>query len=75
MLLTDEDKLMYVYLGGLSSLTEAFSVIHGMYHEATACHVLTDLCDCQSLVLELLRVALEHSEDSTNRKRMQNIPG
>lgn len=71
VLLSDDDRLIYVYMGGLTSLSEAFSVIHGMYHEATACHVLTDLCDCQSLLLDLLRVvvAADHlSDDSTTRK-------
>jgi len=63
VLVTDEDRYTWVLMSGLTMLSEAFGFIHGMYHEATACHVLTDMSDCLSLIISLLTVALSKVED------------
>lgn len=63
VLVTDGDKLMWILLSGLTVLSEAFGFIHGMYHEATACHVLTDLSDCLCIIKSLLCVAMEKMDE------------
>jgi len=54
-------------MGGLSTLSEAFTVIHGMYHESTTCHVLTDLCACLNMITAMLSLAKQCS-DSAEKK-------
>ena len=67
MLITEDDKFIWILMGGLTALSEAFGFIHGMYHEATACHVLTDISDCLFIMKSLLSVALARTEEEYNR--------
>ena len=40
---TNEDRLFVVFNNGLSLLYEAFNMLQMMFHEATACHVTTEV--------------------------------
>lgn len=62
VLVNSEDQLVWILMSGFTVLSEAFGYIHSMYHEATACHVLTDISDCLRLIKSLLGVALEKEE-------------
>lgn len=51
----DEDRLFVVFNGGIAMCFEALSTLHSMYHEATACHVLSDLQELLSELLHLVK--------------------
>lgn len=70
LLVNDDDVYNWVLMSGLASLSEAFSFVHGMYHEATACHVLTDICACLSLICRCLKVANDRIDDGNDRQGM-----
>ena len=52
---TSEDRMMVLQRSGLSMLHEAFNTIYLMHHEATACHVASDLVDILHIILDMLK--------------------
>ncbi|XP_049955909.1 ubiquitin carboxyl-terminal hydrolase 34 [Schistocerca serialis cubense] len=52
---SDDDRLYVIYNGGLQLAFEALQTLHTMYHEATACHVLSDLLELLSLLCDFLK--------------------
>ena len=66
---TNEDRLYVVFNNGLSLLYEAFNMLQMMFHEATACHVITELGDLLSIFSELVKsVRLQNRATSSNLK-------
>ncbi|KAL9953976.1 hypothetical protein ACROYT_G041461 [Oculina patagonica] len=61
LLQTEEDRLTVVVNQGLLTLSDAFSTLHMMYHEATACHVTGDLTEVLMLLHNLLVCCRPHS--------------
>jgi len=41
-------------------ILQAFSTLHVMHHEATACHVTGDIIDLLSLMTQVLKVAHQY---------------
>ncbi|CAB3983712.1 Ubiquitin carboxyl-terminal hydrolase 34 [Paramuricea clavata] len=60
LLQTEEDKLTVALNNGLMSLADAFTTLHLMYHEATACHVTGDLTDVLSVMLNIFNCCRAH---------------
>lgn len=60
---TPEDRMLVLQRGGLNMLHEAFNTVHMMHHEATACHVASDIVDILRLVLHLLRTLKQTLSD------------
>nr|XP_042908715.1 ubiquitin carboxyl-terminal hydrolase 34 [Parasteatoda tepidariorum] len=54
---TTEDRIFVIYNNGLPLLFQAFYTLHMMYHEATACHVTSDMVDLLAIVQDLLKTA------------------
>ncbi|CAH3140586.1 unnamed protein product [Pocillopora meandrina] len=61
LLQTDEDRLTVVVNQGLLTLSDAFTTLHMMYHEATACHVTGDLTEVLMILHNLLVCCRPHS--------------
>ncbi|XP_064621669.1 ubiquitin carboxyl-terminal hydrolase 34-like isoform X2 [Lineus longissimus] len=59
---TNDDRLMLLYNNGLQMMTEAFSTLHMMFHEATACHVTGDIVELLQIVTPVLKAARVYSE-------------
>ena len=59
---SNEDRLFVVYNNGFSIIFDAFSMLHIMYHEATACHVTGEIVDLISIFADLVKaVRLQRS--------------
>lgn len=61
LLQTEEDRLTVVVNQGLLTLSDAFTTLHMMYHEATACHVTGDLTEVLMILHNLLVCCRPHS--------------
>lgn len=61
LLQTEEDRLTVVINQGLLTLSDAFTTLHMMYHEATACHVTGDLTEVLMILHNLLVCCRPHS--------------
>ncbi|XP_014226620.1 ubiquitin carboxyl-terminal hydrolase 34 isoform X1 [Trichogramma pretiosum] len=69
---TDEDRLFVVYNGGLAMSLEAFSMLHIMYHEATACHVSGDLAELIAIIVEFVRCVRQARDTPEPRNILGN---
>ena len=66
---TNEDRLYVVFNNGLSLVYEAFNMLQMMFHEATACHVISELSDILSIFSELVKaVRLQNRVTTSNLK-------
>merc|ERR1719367_967750 len=66
---TNEDRLFVVFNNGLSLLYEAFNMLQMMFHEATACHVTTELIDLLTIFTELIKSPkIQHRSVSSSLK-------
>ena len=63
---TNDDRLFVVYNNGLGLISEAFNMLHMMYHEATACHVTKELVELLNIFTSLLKAA--HLSSSSSPK-------
>ena len=52
---SNDDRIFVVYNNGLSLISEAFTVLHLMHHEATACHVTSELTDLVNIFTGLVK--------------------
>ena len=52
---SNEDRLYIVYNNGLPLISDAFNMLHMMYHEATACHVTAELVQLLTIFHGLIR--------------------
>ena len=52
---TNEDRILVVYHNGLALVFDAVNMLHMMLHEATACHVISDLVDLLHIFYDLLK--------------------
>jgi len=66
----DDDRLFVVYHNGLSQIFDALVTLHSMYHEATACHVATELVELISIFQSLLK-AVHVLRNTTSAEVMQ----
>ena len=55
LIASNEDRLFVVYNNGLPLVSEAFNMLHMMYHEATACHVTSELTDLLNVYAGLIK--------------------
>lgn len=47
---------------------QAFQLLHNMYHEATACHVYTEIVDLLNIICEFLKCLREfHNEKEVQK--------
>lgn len=58
---SEEDCVHVVCNNGLNPLGEAFSTLHLMYHEATACNVTKDILEVSTLLHTILECCHSHS--------------
>ena len=54
---TTEDKAYVVCNNGLGLVYDSFNMLHMMFHEATACHVTSELLELLNLYLGLLKAS------------------
>ncbi len=52
---SNEDRLFVVYNNGFAIVYDAFSMLHMMFHEATACHVTGEIVDLISIFSDLVK--------------------
>lgn len=52
---TVEDRIFVVGNNGLCLIFEAIHVLHTMHHEATACHVVSEIVELLAILTEILR--------------------
>ena len=57
---SDEDRIFVVYNNGLSLVYDAISMLHVMYHEATACHITSEIIELVVIFQQLLRAVKSH---------------
>ena len=57
---SDEDRIFVVYNNGLSLVYDAINMLHVMYHEATACHITSEIIELVVLFQQLLRAVKNH---------------
>ncbi|KAK0061614.1 ubiquitin carboxyl-terminal hydrolase 34-like isoform X4 [Biomphalaria pfeifferi] len=57
LVVTPDDYMTLLYQNGLSVLSQSFAIIYTMFHEATACHMNSDLIDVLQLIHSLLIAA------------------
>ncbi|KAK6998655.1 ubiquitin carboxyl-terminal hydrolase 34-like isoform X2, partial [Biomphalaria glabrata] len=57
LVITPDDYMTLLYQNGLSVLSQSFAIIYTMFHEATACHMNSDLIDVLQLIHSLLIAA------------------
>lgn len=62
---SEEDCIHVASSNGLNSLGEAFSTLHLMYHEATACNVTPDIIEVVNLMHTVVGCCHNNSENST----------
>ncbi|XP_063231242.1 ubiquitin carboxyl-terminal hydrolase 34 isoform X2 [Bacillus rossius redtenbacheri] len=63
----DDDRLFVIYNGGLQLTFEAFHTLFTMYHEATSCHVASDMVEMLSLLLEFVKCLRMYRENKDVR--------
>ncbi|XP_048585971.1 ubiquitin carboxyl-terminal hydrolase 34 isoform X2 [Nematostella vectensis] len=63
LLQTEQDRLIVLVSQGLLILSDAFSNLHMMYHEATACHVTGDLAEVLQILHDILVCSHTHMEN------------
>ncbi|KAL8583540.1 hypothetical protein ACOMHN_054856 [Nucella lapillus] len=59
---THDERMVVLYNNGLTSLSEAFMTLHVMYHEATACHMTSEIMDILTMLSQCLRTVRECME-------------
>ena len=57
---SDEDRIFVVYNNGLSLVYDAINMLHVMYHEATACHITSEIIELVVIFQQLLRAVKNH---------------
>lgn len=67
-----EDRIFVVANNGLCLIFEAIHVLHTMHHEATACHVVTEIVELLSILTEILRTF--RPKEISGGLAMCNIP-
>ncbi|XP_065207082.1 ubiquitin carboxyl-terminal hydrolase puf isoform X2 [Planococcus citri] len=65
---SDEDRLCFIFNGGLHMCFQAFQLLHNMYHEATACHVYTEIVDLLTIINEFLKCLREFRNEKEVQK-------
>ncbi|XP_077867964.1 ubiquitin carboxyl-terminal hydrolase 34-like [Saccoglossus kowalevskii] len=58
----NNDRYCVICNQGLSRLADAFSTLHMMYHEATACHVLGDLIELIAITYSVFKCGKFYSD-------------
>ena len=58
VVLSNEECLMVIRNRGLEILSDTFSTLYLMHHEATACHVGAELIDLLSLMKQVLKAGV-----------------
>jgi ubiquitin carboxyl-terminal hydrolase 34 len=51
----NDDRLFVVYNNGFAIIYDALSMLHMMFHEATACHVTGEIVDLVSIFADLVK--------------------
>ena len=59
---SDDDRVFIIQNNGLYLLFQAFSALHIMFHEATACHINNELVDLLRIISSLLSVFESHTD-------------
>jgi hypothetical protein len=54
---SNEDRIFVVYNNGFAVIFDAFSMLHMMFHEATACHVTGEIVDLISIFADLVTIS------------------
>lgn len=73
---SNEDRLFVVYNNGFAIIYDAFSMLHMMFHEATACHVTGEIVDLISIFTDLVkavRLQRNSSEITTILSRWKDM--
>ena len=70
---SNEDRLFVVYNNGFSIIFDAFSMLHIMYHEATACHVTGEIVDLISIFADLVKAVVEKFGTSAAKEDMEGM--
>ena len=71
---SDEDRIFVVYNNGLSLVYDAINMLHVMYHEATACHITSEIIELVVIFQQLLRAVKNHVNVSRSNDGKANCP-
>jgi len=59
---TEEDRIFVLQNNGLLNLFQSFHAMHMMFHEATACHITSELVELLKIIVDLLKTLANNSE-------------
>lgn len=75
LMTSTEDMIFIILNNGLYILFQAFSALHIMFHQATACHITTELVDLLKIISLLLTVFEKHQDNfelNEHRSRLKD---
>ena len=69
---TDEDRVFVLSNNGHLNLFQSFHAMYLMFHEATACHITTELVDLLKIIVQLLKTLRENCDQMPLRDIKNN---
>ncbi len=61
---SNEDRLFVVVNNGLTLIYDAFVMLHTVFHEATPCHITSELMDLLNIIVETIKAVRVQSNSS-----------
>lgn len=68
---TIDDRVFFIQINGLFTLFSSFTSLHTMFHEATACHITSELVELLSIISTVLSVFETSYRDQVKEQRSQ----